>query len=981
MKNPIQMVVCASGLAALLALPAFGQALVKNPSFESNVNTNTEPLAPGAPQGWPYYSSIDDWQSAAAAGGVNDLVYDAGGPFHNAGTPVPDGQRIGFKQGSGAVSQDITGLTPGSRYWIQFRYDARNGSDLDLGVRFSTINQGGAMDEQLDLILKPRPAIATSSPYYSRTVPFTPDLDSGTLSFEVTARADATALLDAVTIIQRDEGNFPVMNPSFEASGAVFDGTSSAGRDWPAISGWVKTGVAGVDDGTGGQANNGAVPDQALVAFISGAGSLTQTLEPLVKDDDYQIRFAYNAKSGTTPHLQVRVDGTVVWETDVTAVGGAQAYATRTVTFKATSDIAQLTFTNTVAGATVLLDDVKVLGRTGTRLPPLETTPAKILLRVAEEATGTVTIPAERLALGPAVIKLRSANTNIWVLPDADATGILSLQFQGVTTQTFKVRAAGIGSAAVEITDSAGLLLPTDITTVFVAGNTYVLNPSFELDKDSGVGTAPVTGWTTSGGNIGMAEAGNPFLAIDDLTIPDRRKVIRIQAGGTVSQTIRGLQPGKQYGLQFFYNGRTVGYPYEVALQVSFAGLTLTNLPSIMPAAQNALTDYYFQELRFTPAAATGLLEFKVVVTSGDATLFLDAVSIVPRIAGEIAVMNSSFEGSAMGANWPGYLQPDRVAGWVCGGGGYGVNAYSPKTFFVEPFLDNGINSDQDNAFFGQGAVTLKQIVTGLTAGQSYTLVFDYNARDGRAQNSRVAPNQGQVEVTFDGTVVLTTAEFPPVDTLSPWPGFRHTQPFYQAFVPITPTADVAELQIAHVGVAGDETLLVDNVHIVPGTRTPPTISLLAPQTVQSGATVRFSVTAQGVGLSYRWLADGVPLADGGAISGATTAALTVANVQVTDSGTYTVLVTDGLGVVASAAALTVEAPVASVPVTVGLAAGKVVIAWPTTATGYRLQRAPALPALPADWTDEPTPAVQNGPNWEVQVDLVGTQRFYRLVR
>ena len=69
-----------------------------NPSFESNLNTNSEPLSPGAPMGWPYYSPIDNWTVVGGGSGVNDLVYDAGGPFHNAGTPVPDGRRIGFKQ-------------------------------------------------------------------------------------------------------------------------------------------------------------------------------------------------------------------------------------------------------------------------------------------------------------------------------------------------------------------------------------------------------------------------------------------------------------------------------------------------------------------------------------------------------------------------------------------------------------------------------------------------------------------------------------------------------------------------------------------------------------------------------------------------------------------------------------------------------------------------------------------------------------------
>jgi len=963
-------------LVAVSALPALGQGLVRNPSFESNLNDESDPLSPGAPMGWPYYSPIDEWTSGG--GGVNDLTYDAGGPFHNAGTPVPDGRRIGFKQGGGDVSQDITGLVPGKRYWLQFRYDARSGSDLDLAVRFSTVNQGGAMDDELDVILKPKPAITTHSPYYSRTVPFTPDLDTGTLTFRVTARGDSTILLDGVTIVQRDEGNFPVMNPSFEASGVIYDGQPTAGTDWPGISGWAKTGVAGVDDGTGGVANNGTIPDQGLVGFMTGEASLTQTLEPLIKDDNYEVRFAYNAKSGTTPHLQLKVGGAVLWKQDVTAVGGTAAYRTATATFKATGDTAELSFVSTKADTSVLLDDVKVIGRTGSRLPPMEMSPAKVLVRGTDEADVTLTIPSERLSQGPALIKLRSANTAVFVLPGADADGILNLTFQGNTaSQTFKVRGVTVGNAAVDIADSAGLLLPSDITTVYVAGTTFVLNPSFELDKDSGVATATVSGWTTSGGNIGMAAAGNPFLAVDDLTIPDRAKVLRVQSGGTVSQIIKGLQPGKSYGLQFFYNGRTSGYPYEMALAVSFAGQPLATYPSIMPAAQNGFTDYYFEELRFTPTAAEGLLEFKVTVTSGDATLFLDAVSIVPRLAGEIAIKNSSFEGTAMGANWPGYLQPDRVAGWAADGGGRGVNAYSPKTFFVEPFLDNGINSDQDNAYFAQGAGSIRQTVSGLAAGQTYTLVLDYNCRDGRGQNSTANPNLGQMQVSVDGAEVLTTEEFPPVDTLSPWPGFRHTKPFYQAFIPVIAAADTAEIQIAHVGVVGDETLLVDNVRLLPGNRTQPTLTKeLVDQAAKAGDTVTFNVAASGNNLTYRWYQDGVLLSDGGPVSGATTATLKLTGVNAVHAGTYTGIVTDGVGVVGSAAALTVEAT-QSVSLSIARTAnGNVRLSWPTAATGFRLQSATAATGA---YADDPSPAVIEGDSNVVTIATEGVAKFYRL--
>ncbi len=1188
-----------ASFGAAFALQA-GTAFVLNPSFENNF---TEP--------WPFYGSVSDWQGGR---GVNT----AAGPFHNADTPVPDGLRVAFQQGSGTLSQEIYNLTPGQQYWIQFRYDRRNSQAFDLVTKFN--------DVELDKILDPKMAVG-GAPYYFRNVVFTPEADYGVLTFEVAAYGDSTALIDAVTIVPRGEGNFVVQNPSFEASGTVYEGAPSVGTDWPAISGWTKTGVAGVDDGTGGYADNGTIPDQALAVFIDGVGSLAQTLNPLVVNDTYQVQFAYNAKSGTTPHLQLKVGDTVVWEQDVTPVGGTAAYRTASVSFQAPADTATVTFANTVAGAAVLLDDVKVLGKTGSQLPPIAITPLSALLRIGEETTGTVTIPSERLATGDAVIQLRSDRPAIAELVGADENGLLSLTFgysggasapptgaklwlkadaitgladgakvanwadssgnandasqataanqptyvangqnslptvrfddldadstangvqfldskatvqtksgasftalvvfrsddagvsagalegrdnlfqpldadagnlgrtvlfldtdasgnhklQSVSAQaslvadsnytpatwkmatvvqdasaatlalfvngntekvvsmgaeggqngawrigatkqghgglkgeiaeilvydraltaaerqeaesylgkkwglpaatalSYAVKAISVGSSAIQIAESAGLLLPNDTPTIFVAGSTFVLNPSFELDKDSGVGSAPVTGWTTAGG-IGMADAANPFGPAADTPIPDRLKVLRIQGSGTVSQTIEGLKPGQEYGLQFFYNPRTWGYPdYDVALEVWFAGQQLANLQSLAPASAMGLTEYYFKELRFTPSAASGLLEFKVVVTSGDATLFLDAVSIVPRLAGEIAVMNSSFEGTAMGAAWPGYIQPGRVAGWTGARSGYGPNAYSPRTFFVEPFFDNGINSDQDNVIFMQGAGSLEQTITGLAAGQPHTLVFDYNGRDGRPQNNSDPFPETAYELYLDYALV-DTQTFVPANTVSPWPGFLHTLPLYQAFVPFTPAADIMLLQLNHVVASGDRTLLVDNVRIVPGTRTPPTITTeLVPQTVDEGATVTFTTAATGTGLTYRWLIDGVQLTDGGSISGATTATLTLSNAKVADSGTYTVLVTDGLGVVGSAAALTVQLTAAPAIDNIEVTGGNLVLTWTGNA---KVVISDNIAAPMSQWQD--APGANNVSPYSVPVaQIPGNVIFARLV-
>jgi len=82
-------------------------------------------------------------------------------------------------------------------------------------------------------------------------------------------------------------------------------------------------------------------------------------------------------------------------------------------------------------------------------------------------------------------------------------------------------------------------------------------------------------------------------------------------------------------------------------------------------------------------------------------------------------------------------------------------------------------------------------------------------------------------------------------------------------------------------------------------------------QVLFRGSNATFSVSATGQApLSYQWLANGQPLSDGGRISGASTAALTLSGVQPRDSATYSVVVSNAFGSVSSAGAvLTVVSP------------------------------------------------------------------------
>lgn len=89
-------------------------------------------------------------------------------------------------------------------------------------------------------------------------------------------------------------------------------------------------------------------------------------------------------------------------------------------------------------------------------------------------------------------------------------------------------------------------------------------------------------------------------------------------------------------------------------------------------------------------------------------------------------------------------------------------------------------------------------------------------------------------------------------------------------------------------------------------TPVPPTVvSAPQSQTVNVGQTVSFSVTASGSQpMTYLWRKDGVNLANGGNVSGATSQTLTLTNVQGSNGGTYTVVVSNNGGSVISAGAV-----------------------------------------------------------------------------
>lgn len=81
-------------------------------------------------------------------------------------------------------------------------------------------------------------------------------------------------------------------------------------------------------------------------------------------------------------------------------------------------------------------------------------------------------------------------------------------------------------------------------------------------------------------------------------------------------------------------------------------------------------------------------------------------------------------------------------------------------------------------------------------------------------------------------------------------------------------------------------------------------------KTVCAGAPVSLSITVSGSGIIYQWQKGGVNLTDGGTVSGATTATLSISSAALSDGGTYTCVVSScGTNVTSNNAVITVNQP------------------------------------------------------------------------
>jgi hypothetical protein len=657
----------------------------------------------------------------------------------------------------------------------------------------------------------------SGSVYYFRNFEFVPTADTSLLEISTMPNAggDSTLLIDAVTVIQRDAGNVVVQNPSFEASGVVPLPGIFAGQS---IAGWQGEGSFGLNLAGDPYADNGITPHENIVAFVQGLGSLSQTLTGLIPGETYQVDFAYNARLGNSPHLLVTANEAVLLDVDVEPAGNSP-YHQASTSFEAASTSVVLRFAQTTDDdQTLLLDDIRVIGQ-AVNLPCIQLSPDALQLSVGQSSAElTVKLLEDVVAGGPATVTVTSTDPTVASLQGA-VNGTLTLTFQpgGELVQTITVNGVAAGAATLQFAEPRGVCFDRPGINVLVLRG-YVRNPSFEANSHPTFpGYGPIASWSSEGpGNTGVNDAAGPFH--DNGLIPDRARVALLQTSKTIRQEIVNLTPGSHYWLQFSYNVRNSTAANNIDLTVRFAGSVLQTFAGIQPVLET--NAYHFAHLEFNATTTTGLLEFETV-SSGDATLLLDAVTLIQRDVGSILLRNPSFEASGLAAT-PGYITGS-IAGWEAGGGGRGVNVSG-----IGPFADNGNNPDQDSVLFLQDAGTwVAQLVSGLTPGQNYTVRFGANARNG---------NQPVLKVSFDEYIA-------PIIPVTP---VGNSNPYHALEVIVPATAELGLLRFEQTA-SGDHTVLIDNVVVVPGGTLPdPQVRLAVAPDDEGNVRLSWPVSAEG---------------------------------------------------------------------------------------------------------------------------------------
>ena len=311
---------------------------------------------------------------------------------------------------------------------------------------------------------------------------------------------------------------------------------------------------------------------------------------------------------------------------------------------------------------------------------------------------------------------------------------------------------------------------------------------TFKQANGTGGGNLTGTNWTFSD-RAGLSQNFSGFQN-GGVAAAEGVQLALIQRDGTISQTLSGFVPGEAYSLTVAARGRN-GQDNDLRVLVDgqiFGGGKVT--------AGEPFLDH--TTASFVAATSTPTLTFEATDPfSADRTTFVDNVRVNSLgVAAAPTLTNPGFEAGPLHVS-PGY---GTIDGWGSNRPSTGVNDH---TTGINPFL-NGLTAPEGNrvGFIQRNDLagpptTLSQTITGLTPGARYQLQYYENER---GMGGAVAGH----EARLDGTPVVPDHEVR-----------RRGQFSIVRSVPFVAAGTSAVLEITNTNVAGDNTLLLDDVSVI----------------------------------------------------------------------------------------------------------------------------------------------------------------------
>ena len=245
---------------------------------------------------------------------------------------APDGNQVAFLQGVATISLNVSGLTPGASYNVNFWITQRTGQLNPVAVSVNGTALGTYTPASNAFAPVSTPAFVASS-------------STETLTFSSTGGAggDVSSGLDFISI--KRSGTCPT-----SSAAAVTDASfetpvqSPAGYTYnPVVSGATFSGGAGIS------ANNSpwgfaAAPDGNQVAFLQAVATISLNVTGLTPGASYNVNFWMAQRTGQLNPVAVSINGTALG----TFTPASNAFAPiSTPAFVATSSTETLTFSST----------------------------------------------------------------------------------------------------------------------------------------------------------------------------------------------------------------------------------------------------------------------------------------------------------------------------------------------------------------------------------------------------------------------------------------------------------------------------------------------------------------------------------------------------------------------------------------------------------------------------------------------------------